>query len=76
MLPDNMLYAGASESDWFLGSSTGVSYSLSANNTAWQTSGVLIQPANLQGSPYYLRWNISQLAPGKSAMISYMATVL
>ena len=75
MLADNMTYLAASEANWTT-NTTGFSYALSTNNTAWQTSGALIQPAGGQGSPYYLRWNIGQLAPGKSALITYAATVL
>src|ERR1044071_4918109 len=43
MIPDNMTYVNPSESVW-AGGATGLTYALSTNTVAWQTSGALIQP--------------------------------
>jgi len=71
MLPNNLTYANTL-TFWWNGTAPAVTNAVSANNIAWQ-NGV---PVVGQGSPYYLRWTIDKLAPGRSGFIQYLATVL
>jgi len=80
MLPNNLAYAGPTPGPFAWWWSAGptvpvVTTGLSLDNLTFQ-SGAAIVPVVGQGSPYYLRWTIGQLAPGKSGFVTYMATVL
>src|SRR5687767_14711163 len=73
-LMDNMAYAGGSYLSWVPAGSAPWFNTVSANNTTWSGTGV--QPVNNQGTPYYLRWTIDKLGPGRSACISFQTTVI
>ncbi len=77
-LPDNMAYVtGIAGDTW----TTGGTLIGTAPNYAWSTTsaaGVFFngQPPSGQTNPYFLRWVINPLGPGRSACMTVRATVL
>jgi len=71
-LPDNMEYVGASFGSWTNGTGT---WSPEYSNlyAGPYTAG---QPGNGQDAPYYLRWTLNWLGPGKSGFIEFKARIL
>ena len=72
-IPDNMVFGGMLAPWWnATPGPTGVTNAESANNVAWVNG----TPPAGQPSPYYLRWTLDKLAPGRSGFVQYFATVL
>ncbi len=70
-LPDNaMMWQDLG--NWDGGSGGTFSKSNSANSITW-SSGM---PATGQGAPYYIRWVLNLLGPGRSAFVEFSAKVL
>ena len=73
-LPDWLAYTTAGFSTWApLGNNW--YWACSGNGTTW-TGPANAQPGNLQGAPYFMRWVISPLGPGRSACVTFTGTVL
>lgn len=73
-LPDNVTWLGP-QTVWWSGvlPAPGLTSAESTNGVAAYVTGT---PPAGQGSPYYLRWTIDRLGPGRSGFIQYLATVL
>ena len=73
-LPDNTYYDPGTFVSWPGNATPGVwDPSYSSNNTTWSGVG---QPALPQGAPYYLRYTLNILGPGKSAFASFQVVIL
>ena len=70
-LPDNVTFLGP-VTTWWNGTAPATTTSSSSNGTTWPSSA----PLAGQGGPYYLRWTLNQLAPGRSGFFQYTVTVL
>ena len=70
-LPVNVGYIGPSLANWTPpGSSLLARYS--DTGVTWTTG----EPANGQAAPQYLRWVVDKLGPGRSACVTFRASVL
>jgi len=74
-MPDNTAYENPSFVSWPGNATPGVwQANYSSNNTTWSALGT--QPGAAQGAPYYLRYTLDILGPGKSAFASFQVTIL
>jgi len=72
-LPDNMAYIPSANPTWYGGPIAPInSLFKSPDNLNWSSNW----PVAAQGAPYWLRWQLEFLGPGRSASISFQATVL
>lgn len=72
-LMDNMLFVVGSYTSWVPGAPSAWTASNSSVAAGPYATGM---PGTAQGAPYYLRWTINTLAPGRSACISFQTKVM
>ena len=71
-LPDNMEYVNPSFGQWVNGTGTWTAEYSSAYGAGYAAG----QPGNGQDAPYYLRWTLNWLGPGRSGFIEFKARIL
>lgn len=72
-LPDNMAYVTSANPAWYSGTGGPINSAFrSADNVSWSGGW----PVLGQVTPYWLRWQLEFLGPGKSGGITFLATVL